>query len=87
MDDAGLKKVINSIILLTLLDGNNFGWTLKRQIVGLRAAGQAHHVRSIVWMPIYWCLITMGTLKGLWQFFTKRHYWEKTKHGLSQYRA
>lgn len=56
-------------------------------IVGLRAAGQAHHVRSIVWMPIYWCLITMGTLKGLWQFFTKRHYWEKTKHGLSQYRA
>ncbi len=56
-------------------------------VVGLRAAGQAHHTPSIVWIPIYWCLVTVGALKGLWQFFTKPHYWEKTKHGLSQYRA
>lgn len=33
-------------------------------------------------MPLYWVLITIGALKGLWQMLTKPHYWEKTVHGL-----
>jgi len=33
-------------------------------------------------MPFYWVMISVAAWKGLWQFFTKPFYWEKTIHGL-----
>lgn len=36
-------------------------------------------------VPIYWVLMSFGALKGLFQFFKKPHYWEKTQHALFQY--
>jgi len=32
--------------------------------------------------PFYWVLMSIGALKGLFQFFKKPHYWEKTQHAL-----
>ena len=54
-------------------------------VLGLRAAGQAKHTRSLIWMPLYWSLVSAGAVKGVWQFLTNRHYWEKTDHGLSHF--
>ncbi|MCS7181383.1 MAG: glycosyltransferase, partial [bacterium] len=33
-------------------------------------------------IPLYWVLMSIGALKGLFQFFRKPHYWEKTQHAL-----
>lgn len=38
----------------------------------------------VLLMPFYWVLISIAAWKGLWQFFTKPFYWEKTIHGLDQ---
>lgn len=32
--------------------------------------------------PFYWILMSIGALKGFFQFFRKPHYWEKTEHAL-----
>lgn len=32
--------------------------------------------------PIYWILMSIGAWKGLFQFFKKPHFWEKTDHAL-----
>ncbi len=37
---------------------------------------------AAVLFPCYWILISIGAWKGFIQLFTKRFYWEKTRHGL-----
>jgi len=32
--------------------------------------------------PVYWVLMSVGAWKGLWQYFFRPHYWEKTDHAL-----
>ena len=36
-------------------------------------------------MPFYWLLISLAAWKGFAQIFTKPFYWEKTKHGLTEF--
>jgi cellulose synthase/poly-beta-1,6-N-acetylglucosamine synthase-like glycosyltransferase len=33
--------------------------------------------------PVYWLLHSVASYKALWQLITRPHYWEKTRHGLS----
>lgn len=35
-----------------------------------------------IFSPLYWILMSIGAWKGLFQFFRKPYYWEKTKHAL-----
>lgn len=32
--------------------------------------------------PFYWILMSIGAWKGLWQYFFRPHFWEKTAHAL-----
>ncbi len=32
--------------------------------------------------PLYWFLMSIGALKGLFQFFKNPYFWEKTQHAL-----
>jgi cellulose synthase/poly-beta-1,6-N-acetylglucosamine synthase-like glycosyltransferase len=41
-------------------------------------------VRSALFSPIYWALMSIGAWKGLFQLFLRPHFWEKTHHGLSE---
>ena len=36
-------------------------------------------------MPFYWLLISLAAWKGFAQIFTKPFYWEKTRHGLTEF--
>ncbi len=43
--------------------------------------------RTAFWalfIPIYWLLMAMATLKAVYQIFFRPHYWEKTAHGLKK---
>lgn len=31
--------------------------------------------------PFYWILHSIASFRGLWQLFTRPHYWDKTEHG------
>jgi len=35
--------------------------------------------------PVYWVLQSIAAYKALWQLFTRPFYWEKTRHGISQW--
>ncbi len=37
-------------------------------------------------IPFYWVLQSMASYKALWQLIIKPHYWEKTDHGISNFR-
>ncbi len=39
--------------------------------------------RSIVWMPVYWLLISIAGWRALAQLFFNPFVWEKTQHGLA----
>lgn len=40
--------------------------------------------RHIVFMPVYWLLISLAAYRALGQIVTRPHHWEKTEHGLSR---
>ena len=40
-------------------------------------------VRSALFAPIYWVLMSIGAWKAALQLVVRPHYWEKTTHGLS----
>ncbi|MCE1255392.1 MAG: glycosyl transferase, partial [Anaerolineae bacterium] len=52
-------------------------------------AGAVRHkyydmVRSALFSPIYWGLMSIGAWKGFIQLLIKPHFWEKTHHGLDK---
>jgi len=38
---------------------------------------------SVIWMPVYWVLISFAGYRALADLVRRPHYWEKTQHGLS----
>jgi len=68
------------IVTPTLLFGNiffiiiNIFGSLKRKYYKL--------IIPSLFSPIYWFLMSIGAWKGVLQYFTKPHFWEKTEHGL-----
>ncbi len=56
-------------------------WTAARAII---IRGQSRLAWSVVGIPLYWCLISLGGWLALWQFIVQPFYWNKTAHGLSR---
>ena len=42
--------------------------------------------RHIIFIPIYWLLVSVAAYRALYQLVTRPHYWEKTEHGLTKAR-
>jgi hypothetical protein len=40
-------------------------------------------VKYALLSPLYWVLMSVGAWKGVLQLVYRRHYWEKTQHGLA----
>ena len=53
-------------------------------LAACRRRGFRHLTGYALLMPFYWVMISVAAWKGLWQFFTRPFYWEKTIHGLDQ---
>ncbi|MCM8786068.1 MAG: glycosyltransferase [Candidatus Omnitrophica bacterium] len=51
-------------------------------IVGVLKRKWYKLVFSALLSPFYWILMSIGALKGFFQFFRRPHYWEKTQHAL-----
>lgn len=71
------------ISLLNLLFGNAIAIYLN-----MLAGFKRRYDDLIPWSllnPIYWVLHSVAAYKALWQLFTRPFYWEKTRHGISQW--
>ncbi|HFQ16037.1 MAG TPA: glycosyltransferase, partial [Rhodobacteraceae bacterium] len=49
---------------------------------GSRRSKTEYLMADVLFIPVYWLLISLASYKALWQFFSRRFYWEKTEHGL-----
>lgn len=58
--------------------------TILAAMAGAANRGYFRLLLSALGMPAYWLLISCGAYMGLFQLFTKPHYWEKTQHALSR---
>jgi len=55
-------------------------------VIAMSACMKEKEYEKVIWMlfvPIYWFLISVGAWYGFYQLMTKPTYWEKTEHGLS----
>jgi cellulose synthase/poly-beta-1,6-N-acetylglucosamine synthase-like glycosyltransferase len=52
-------------------------------IAGMIARGHHGLVKYALLSPLYWVLMSAGAWKGALQLVYRRHYWEKTRHGLA----
>ncbi|SNT57576.1 Glycosyltransferase, catalytic subunit of cellulose synthase and poly-beta-1,6-N-acetylglucosamine synthase [Tardiphaga sp. OK246] len=51
-------------------------------LTGLVRRGRLRDGWILALTPIYWGCLSIATWRALWQFWTRRHHWEKTEHGL-----
>jgi hypothetical protein len=49
--------------------------------------GRSRLLLSVIWMPVYWVLISLAGYRALVDLVRRPHYWEKTRHGLGRRRV
>ncbi len=69
------------LALISLVLGNTV--TVYLNIVAVREDGRASLLWSALLSPLYWVMMSIAAIKGMWQLITSPSYWEKTVHGLS----
>lgn len=53
-------------------------------LVGVREGRDPVLVFAVILYPVYWLLMSIAAVKGLWQLVFRPSYWEKTAHGLEE---
>lgn len=82
--DIIFPPVVLYISLFNLIIGNGFFVYLN-----MLGAFKRHNFRLMPYaltVPAYWLLMTVAAYKGLWQLIHNPFFWEKTTHGLSQFK-
>ena len=46
----------------------------------LRTRGRAREASSLIWLPIYWLLMSLASYRALIELFVRPHHWHKTPH-------
>lgn len=68
--------------LVCLVGGNAL--TVYMNLVGVREGRDPLLLLAVVTYPVYWLLMSIAAVKGMWQLLFRPSYWEKTAHGLEQ---
>lgn len=82
--DIIFPPVVLYISLFNLIIGNGFFIYLN-----MLGAFKRRHYQLMPYaltVPAYWLLMTVAAYKGLWQLIHNPFFWEKTTHGLSQFK-
>lgn len=66
--------------LVCLLFGN--AATMYMNLIGARETGTPRLLPACLLVPLYWLLMSVAAIKGVWQLLFRPSYWEKTFHGL-----
>lgn len=81
-DITGFFYVPSAIIYITAFNiiAGNFVLTY----IAILGAKNSRLIIPAFLTPVYWMMQSLAAYKGLWQLFTKPHYWEKAQHGLTK---
>jgi len=70
--------VIFWIGLLNLAGG--YGATALLVIRSLRRRGRGHVARSLLWLPVYWLMMSVAAYRAAWHLAIRPFHWGKTPH-------
>lgn len=69
------------LALLSLVFGN--GAAIYMNLIAIREDDRSELLLSALLIPLYWVMMSVAAIKGMWQVLVNPSYWEKTFHGLS----
>jgi hypothetical protein len=47
------------------------------------ASGRPHRLTSVIWLPVYWLMISYAAYRAVIDLIMRPFHWEKTAHGAS----
>ena len=59
-----------------------YGINIWLGMLALKTQKNKNLTSTLIWIPLYWLLISLASFRALYQLFTKPFYWEKTEHGI-----
>ncbi|GAB99051.1 putative glycosyltransferase [Gordonia namibiensis NBRC 108229] len=69
------------LALASMILGN--GAAIYMNLIAIREDGRSDLLGSALLIPLYWLMMSVAAIKGMWQILVNPSYWEKTYHGLS----
>ncbi|MGV9825850.1 MULTISPECIES: glycosyltransferase [unclassified Gordonia (in: high G+C Gram-positive bacteria)] len=69
------------LALISLIVGNSAA--IYMTLIAIREDGRPGLMWSGLIVPLYWVMMSVAAIKGMWQMLFNPSYWEKTAHGLS----
>lgn len=69
------------LALISLVVGNSS--VIYMYLVAIREDDRSDLFGSVLLVPLYWVMMSVAAIKGMWQLLFNPSYWEKTFHGLS----
>ncbi|MDV7100498.1 glycosyltransferase [Gordonia amicalis] len=69
------------LALVSMLLGN--GAAIYMNLIAIREDDRSELLVSALLIPLYWLMMSVAAIKGMWQILVNPSYWEKTFHGLS----
>ena len=67
--------------LISLVLGNSAA--IYMNIIAIREDDKSELFWPALVVPVYWLMMSVAALKGMWQLIVSPSYWEKTAHGLA----
>lgn len=67
--------------MISFIFGNSA--TIYMNLIALREDQRSALMWPALVVPLYWVLMSIAALKGMWQMISAPSYWEKTAHGLA----
>jgi hypothetical protein len=77
-DKGGVAVAFLAIGLANLFAGYAAMTTLASRTLPLRRLRRLE--TALVWLPLYWLLMSLATWRAVFQLFLRPHYWDKTMH-------
>ncbi len=70
------------LALISLVFGNSV--MIYMNVIAIREDGRDDLFWPAMIVPLYWLMMSVASLKGMWQLIRNPSYWEKTFHGLAK---
>jgi cellulose synthase/poly-beta-1,6-N-acetylglucosamine synthase-like glycosyltransferase len=78
--DSFAQWADKSLVFVTLMSGYVASGLLA--LVGMRRRGLLSSAWVLLFIPIYWLLLSAAAWRAVWHLLTAPHQWEKTAHGV-----
>ena len=81
-EKTGEGRVLLILALVNFIGG--YAASLGLGLLSLRGASHKGLAGHLIFVPLYWLLVSAAAYRAVWQLIRNPFYWEKTEHGVSR---